>query len=238
MPRGRSGPVSILPGFLLLLFGGLVFSQNLTSLQVDFERQTRKHGSDETVRGTIYYEPAGKCVALVRDPIDQRLIITDTELVVYYPAERKGFRFHNPTAAALPFFQAFLWSLKEDYGLTEIGYALAEYRVRGDTVTSFWDPPQVRGRTGGKFELTYVADRIAGAELKDGSGAVVARSLFRDHVRFGNAYLPLEITTTTYDRSDSTIETVAFQNPRFNLPLPDSAIDFQIPADAKLINID
>lgn len=235
MPRGWSGPVSILPGFLLLLLAGLVFPQNLTSLQVDFERQTRKRGTDETVRGTIYYESAGKCVAVVRDPIDQRLIITDTELVVYYPAERKGFRFHSPTAAALPFFQAFLWSLKEDYGLTEIGYALAGYQVRGDTVTSVWSPPPVR--SGSKFELTYIADRIAGAELRDGSGAVVARSLFRDHVRFGNAYLPLGITTTTYDRSDSTIETVAFQNPQFNLPLPGAILDYRIPDDAVMTDI-
>jgi len=119
--------------FLLINFNTIVYSQSLQTLQIQFKRYYKERNSEETVEGTIYFKSPGKVTVVVNEPIQQWMLFKKNGMDIYYPIERKAFRFITQNPVLLPFFQAFLGVLKKDYGLMDIGYTLSYHKKRGDT---------------------------------------------------------------------------------------------------------
>ena len=222
--------------FLLLSYSAS-FPQSSQTIQVQFERQYNEKGVKEIVKGNIYYRAPGGVTVVVNSPVKQWMIFAGKQLTIYYPDDKQAFQFNAQIPISLPFFEAFIGVVKTDYGLTDIGYVLSTHKTRGDTLFTYWSPPKKTSKTLGEFTLAYVSDKIVYAELKRRDGTTASRSFYKNHIHYGVTYFPLEIYTIRYTKKDSILEKVVYTNPQFDKPLPIEVMNFKIPTNVKIEEI-
>jgi len=223
--------------FLLVLYSAIP-SQFLRTIQVEFERQYSERGIKETVKGNIYYQAPERVTVIVTYPLKQWMIFEDTRLTIYYPNNKRAFQINTQSPISLPFFDAFIGVVKTDYGLTDIGYALCDYKTRGDTLFTYWSPPKKKtSRALGEFTLAYVSNKIVYAELKKRNGTIISKSFYKNHVQYGTTFFPLEIYTIRYMEKDSTFEKIVYTDPQFDRPLPPEVTNFRVPANIDIEKI-
>ena len=220
---------------LLIIFAGQSTSQVLQSIEVDFLRIFESSTAADTAGGTIYYQKPDGLTVKVTNPLNQWMIFKGSQLDIYYPDDKMAYRIFSQYPSSLPFFQAFVGVVREDYGLTEMGYEMSSYTSSGDTLATLWNPPAMSNKILGPYRLNFVADKIIYAEISDAEGNITARSFYSDHLKSGSAWFPLTIKTVRYVESDSTVETVSYSNPKFNLKLPQEITDFHIPENTNII---
>jgi outer membrane lipoprotein-sorting protein len=201
------------------------------TLIIDFERELQEANNREHASGTIYYQEPHKLTVVVDEPLNQWMIFEKEKLEIYYPDERKAFRFTSSFPFQLSFFQAFMGVLSKDYGLGDLGYVLVRRSSLDDTVTTVWKPPKKLAKSLGEFTLVHEKRKIIRAESKKANGFVTSRCAFSNHFEYGKMFFPLEIFTKRYSESDSSIERVTFSEPEFNGELPSDIIYFTIPPD-------
>jgi outer membrane lipoprotein-sorting protein len=205
------------------------FCQGIKTLVVDFEKSRIEGCREETAAGTIYYDASGNLTIATHSPLDQIMVLSGNELLIYYPEEKKAQRLAQTTLFPFPFFQSFLGVVKEDYGLTELGYRLISHETRGDTLVTLWQPvKQVRQKLG-DLTLSHFKTRIVSVEMYAVDGSLSSRAKYEDHVKYGLWYFPLRIATERYGKTDTVYESVRYSNPQFDIPLPDSVINFNMP---------
>lgn len=210
-------------------------AQVLQSVEIEFQRINESSSGVDTTAGVIYYMTPDDLKLHVTVPLNQWMIFKEGGLDIYYPDDRLVYRVSTRTPTALPFFQAFVGVIKEDYGLTAMGYEMANYTSRGDTLETVWNPPAMAEKTFGSYRLNFVDDKIIYAELSDAEGNVTARSTYSDHLKFGAVWFPMMLRTVRYLESDSTTEKVIYSNPQFNKELPAEIRDFHIPDNVNII---
>jgi hypothetical protein len=115
---------------------------------------------------------------------------------------------------------------------------MATHRVQGDTLLTQWNPPENLSEKLGEFVLTFIDDKIVYAEARDDKGKIMAKSFYRNHLKHGAVYLPLEIKTIRYAESDSTVENVTYSNPKFDKKISKEITNFQIPPNVKVEEIE
>ena len=116
--------------------------QKLDTISLKFERKVVQNGSTEMVTGIAYYQAPQRVFIEVQDPVNQIMLIDGGVMLIYYPVEKKAFRIKAKGAIPMPFVQGILSVMKDDYGLTEMGYKLARHEKKGDTLYTYWDPPR------------------------------------------------------------------------------------------------
>jgi len=224
--------------FLIVLFLGLyagLSSQVIKTIEVSFERVTLSPTVSDTVRGRIYYKEPDDLKFHIDYPVNQWMIFAGKQLDIYYPGEKVAYRINSRFPTTMPFFQAFVGVVKEDYGLTEMGYEMSGYETTGDTLKTRWQPPEMAEKLLGPYRLDFCNDKIIYAELTDGDGAVTARSYYMDHFKSGAAWFPLTIKTVQYTERDSTVEWIHYHDPQFDRPLPEEAVKFRIPDNVTVV---
>ncbi|MCK4396556.1 hypothetical protein KAW96_08190 [candidate division WOR-3 bacterium] len=210
----------------------------MQNLKVDFERYYRDKGSEEIVEGTIYYQTPWRITVIVKKPLLQWIVFNKKGIDIYYPTERKAFRFKTQKPVSLQFFQAFLGVVKKDYGLIDMGYTLYSRKIEGDTVFTQWFPPKVLSKVLGVFKLIYVSDKLVYAESKKADGAIMSKSFYSNHIQHSTTFFPLEISKVRYINADSTFEKITYINPQFNIDFPKDVTDFSISTDVKIKEIE
>lgn len=211
------------------------FCQVIKTISVEFTREYSEDKTKEIIKGKIYYRAPSKTVIKVENPIYQWMILEDKEMIIYYPDDKKAFRIINSwNPFSMPFFQAFIGVVKEDYGLTELGYTLANYETNDNSLISHWNPPKNLSKFLGEFILEFKDNKIIRAELRNAKGKTLSKSLYKNHILYGATYFPLEISIIKYLKSGSTFEKIIYRNPQFNSSLPLEVVDFKIPADVKV----
>jgi len=223
--------------FLFLIFTcqGKAFCQIIKTFTADFSREYTEKNKKENIAGKIYYEASTKKLFIEVDkPVQQWMILSGNETLIYYPKEKQAFRILSPNPVFMPFFQAFIGAIKEDYGLSELGYTFVRHERKEKTLISHWIPPKNLARLAGEFVLIYTDNKLISAESKSANGALVGKSSYLNHVFYGGVYFPLEIQTTNYLRSGPTSEKVIYKNPQFNSPLPENIKGFELPSDVKV----
>jgi len=129
---------------------------------------------------------------------------------VYYPNEKKAFRFTSKTPFQLSFFNAFIGVSKKDYGLLDMGYSLYSRITQGDTVVTKWSPPRSTSKQLGTFILIYAKGKLSSAELLSPKGASITKTFFSNHIKYNKIYYPLEISTVRYFETDTTYEEISY----------------------------
>lgn len=120
--------------------------------------------------------------------------------------------------------------MKEDYGLIEAGYTLVKHEKKGDTIYTYWKPLSKHKKILGIFILgTALKNKIVSAEAQKPDGKVAVKSVYQKHIKFGEKYIPMEVSTEYYDKSDIKKEHIIFSDAKFNPTLPDRILNFKIP---------
>jgi outer membrane lipoprotein-sorting protein len=204
-------------------------SQSLNTLSLNFQRKTIQGDSVELVKGVAYYQAPQKVSIHVQDPIRQVMFIDGEVMLIYYPVEKKAFRIKAKGPIPMPFVQTILSVMKDDYGLTEMGYTLAKHETKDGTLYTHWDPPRKLKKKLGRFVLGTAKGVLVYAEARDPKDRIAAKSFYKKHTELAGKHFPLEVRSEIYNGSNRTDEYVVYSDVKLNITLPDNVANFELP---------
>jgi|GEM_PF-2530371 len=213
-----------------------VYSQQLQSINAAFSRTVEEGGATSHSEGRIYYQSEGKLYVRVQSPVNQWLIHSTKNLLIYYPEKNKGYRYNNVRSNNVPFFDAFISHYKEDFGLSQLGFSMVGDTVRNDTLFTRWEHQGKGKKKAGDFILGYHEKKIVYAEAKTRSGETLRKTRFGNHFQYEARFYPKDIELRTY-RDNGSLESkseIQYRDVRFNQELPETVKDFSVPEDAKI----
>lgn len=211
-----------------LVIGAGLYPENI---QVDFVKLSTRQERVDSLRGTIYYHRNDFLIVHVRRPVDQWVEVRGRELSLYYPADRRVFRFIAGPPVALPVVELFLSAMDPDGGLSVLGYVLKEHVKKGDTLLTIWEPGSTRHTGPSRLRLTITGRKLVETLWEEKPGKVITRSRFSDHLEHDRIFFPMRVLTDYGENGDPRREEIAYEDPRFDRSLPDSILAFRIPDD-------
>ena len=224
------------PRRLLLLFlyifvlPSSINADPLGTLSLKFTRDLTENGKTEHITGTLHYDiKAARVVVEVTEPIQQIMIVKDRVLEIYYPVEKQGFRFIAEGRIPLPFIESIIQATQAEYGLTTIGYTLGKHEIVDNILYTHWNPPEKAKEDLGIVILGMLDEKLMTAEVKHPEGHIIAKSLYQNHRKFGNNYIPMKVVSSTYGTKSEILqqEQVVYSNPQTNTKNP--ILSFKIP---------
>ncbi|MGB9595140.1 MAG: LolA family protein [Candidatus Poribacteria bacterium] len=199
------------------------------TISLNFERKIVKEDSTEIVKGISYYKSPQKLYIEVQHPLKQIMAIENNVLTIYYPIEKKAFRIKSKGPIQMPFIQSILSAMKEDYGLSDVGYTLTKSEMRGKILYTYWEPPKKYKKQMGKFIIGVENGLLSCSEALDPKGKTVIKSFYKKHIEINGKYFPLEVQSEITDGSIQIKEYIIYSNVKINIPLPQEVINFSIP---------
>lgn len=206
-----------------------LYCQIIKTISVEFLRESE----EETVKGKIFYQANKNKVSIkVNNPVNQWMILQGHETKIYYPDKLQAFIIFSRNPVHMPFFQAFVGVIKEDYGLTEAKFTLSNYKKDNNLLTLYWSPPKNLSNLLGEIILKYKDNKIIKVESKDAKGKTISKIIFNNHIKFANIYFPLEVNITKFQKTGTISEKIIYENPKFNIIIPKEISAFKIPPEA------
>ena len=210
----------------------------LDTISLRFERKIIVENSTEIVKGISYYKAPQKLYIEVQHPLKQIMVIENNITTIYYPIERKAFRIKSKGPVQMPFIQSILSAMKDDYGLSDIGYTLTRSEKKGNTLYTYWDPPKEYKKQMGKLILGIENGLLNYSEALNPKGKTVIKSFYKKHMEFNGKFFPLEIQSEITESSKKTNEYVIYSDVKFNISLPQEVISFSIPNSVPIKEIE
>lgn len=233
--KGKSFYKGLVLMLSILLLIVNAFPQVIKTFSAEFIREYREGNKREVVEGKIYFQADSKrLVILVVTPVTQWMVLSGNETLIFYPDSLQAFRIKMQISSYMPFFEAFILVMKEDYGLTKLGYTLSHYERKGNTVVSYWKPQKKLAKILGEYVLAYRDNRLIYAELKDAKNRMTSKVEYSSHFFYGGTYFPLEVLITVKKEAEVISEKVIYKNHSFNSPLPSEVVNFKIPDGTKI----
>ena len=174
----------------------------------------------------------------VTDPINQWMILENDTMIIYYPKEEKAFKYTSKNPFSLPFFQIFVNIGKDNLGLSEAGFTLVRNEIKEDTLITYWKPPKQVKKALGNIIVGLSNDKLVLVEMHSPKRKKLARITFGSHFQYGNLFYPLEIVSVKYQKNSFTTEEVVYDNPQFNVELPQEVLNFKIPDSIEVEEIE
>ena len=224
---------------LLLIFlpVDVLYAASLKTLSLEFRRELTENGKTEHIAGTLHYDvKAARVVVAVTKPVKQIMVVKDNVLEIYYPVEKQAFRFISEGRVPLPFVESIIQTTQAEYGLTAIGYTLDKHDVVEEVLYTYWKPPEKAKDTLGSVILGMHNDRLISAEVKNPEGYIIGRSRYQNHSKIGINYIPMAVTSSTYDAKSEVIqhEQIVYSNPAVNTKTPNPMLNFTIPESVEV----
>lgn len=225
------------PLLLTCLLSTALHAAPLKTLSLDFTRELTEHDKKETITGTLHYDVnAARVVVEVKEPLKQIMVVQAEVLEIYYPIENQAFRFIAKGRIPLPFVESIIQSTQAEYGLTAIGYSLDRHEIADGVLYTYWIPPKKAKDKLGTVILGSRNGKIISAEVKTPDGKLNAKSIYRNHTKLGDNYIPMEVTSSLYGPESEVLEHehVVYRNPQLNPQPPPPILQFEIPKSAKV----
>jgi hypothetical protein len=167
------------------------------------------------------------------------MVVKNNVLEIYYPVEKQAFRFTSEGRVPLPFVESIIQSTQAEYGLTAIGYTLDRHDVMDETLYTYWAPPKEAKDKLGPVILGMRDDRLISAEVKNPKGHIIARSRYQKHSKIGANYIPMTVTSSTYDEKSEMLqhEQIVYSNLLPNADPPNAMLNFTIPESVEVKEI-
>ena len=229
------------PLLFTLLLCSTLHAAPLKTLSLNFARELTENNKTETTTGTLHYDvKAARVVVEVTEPLKQIMVVQDKVLEIYYPVENQAFRFIAKGRIPLPFVESIIQSTQAEYGLTAIGYSLERHEIVDDVLYTHWTPPEKAKDKLGTIILGSRASRLISAEVKTPDDKLAAKSIYRNHTKLGDSYIPMEVTSSLYGPKSEVLEheRVLYSNPQPNAQSPPPILQFEIPKSAKVKEIE
>jgi len=230
--------MSIILAILLSLNIALPTSKLPDTISLKFERKVLQNNTTEIIKGIAYYQYPHRVFLEVQQPIKQIMIVEKGLLTIYYPQDNKAFRIKSKGPIPMPFIQAILSAMKDDYGLTEMGYTLSKHEKRQNMLCTLWDPPKTQKKRMGKFILGTEKGLLTYAEALDPNGKTVIKSFYKKHIEFNGRHFPLESRSEINQESKISQEYVIYNDVKFNTALPNNVISFSLPDSVSIREIE
>ncbi|MYB00319.1 hypothetical protein F4X90_11670 [Candidatus Poribacteria bacterium] len=212
----------------------------LKTLSLDFTRELTEKDKTEIIAGTLHYDvKVARVVVEVTKPVKQIMIVKGKVLEIYYPVEKQAFRFISEGRVPLPFVESIIQTTQAEYGLTAIGYTLDKHDVVEKVLYTYWKPPEKTKDSLGVVILGMRDDRLISAEVKDPEGYIIGRSRYQNHSKIGINYIPMEVTSSTYDAKSEVLqqEKIVYSSPQVNVETPNPILNFTIPESVEVKEI-
>lgn len=222
---------------LILLLVDILYAAPLKTLSLEFTRELTENGRTEYIAGTLHYDvKAARVVVEVTQPVKQIMVVKDNVLEIYYPVEKQAFRLISEGRVPLPFVESIIQTTQAEYGLTAIGYTLDKHDVVEEVLYTYWKPPEKAKDTLGSVILGMHNDRLISAEVKNPEGYIIGRSRYQNHSKIGINYIPMEVTSSTYNAKSEVIqrEQIVYSNPEVNTKTPNPMLNFTIPESVEV----
>ena len=214
----------------LLTFGSATTGfQPPETLSLKFERKVVQGDSEDIVKGISYYQAPQKLFIDVQEPINQIMIIENDVMLIYYPVEKKAFRIKARGPIPMPFIQTILSFMKDDYGLTEMGYTLDKHETKDNTLYTYWKPPRDLKKHLGKFVLGTTKGVLVYAEARTSKDKPAVKSFYSKHTELSGRPFPLKAHSEIYNGSNRVDEYVTYSDVKLNVSLPDNVVNFKLP---------
>jgi outer membrane lipoprotein-sorting protein len=223
---------------ILTLNTVLPVSQMPETISLKFERKVVQNNSTEIVKGIAYYKAPHRVFIEVQQPLKQIMIVEKDVLTIYYPVENKAFHIKSKGPIPMPFIQAILSAMKDDYGLSEAGYNLTKTEKKGNILYTYWDPPKEHKKKMGRFILGTENGLLNYAEALDPKGKTVIKSFYQKHIEFNGKHFPLEARSEIIEGSKRTEEYVTYSDVKFNVSLPQEVVSFRLPDSVQVKEIE
>lgn len=223
---------------LCYFFVSNAYSEEVKSISIEFTRTITEDTSKEVVKGNIYYQAPNLTVLKVTDPINQWMILENDTMIIYYPKEEKAFKYTSKNPFSLPFFQIFVNIGKDNLGLSEAGFTLVRNEIKEDTLITYWKPPKQVKKALGNIIVGLSNDKLVLVEMHSPKRKKLARITFGNHFQYGDIFYPLEVVSVKYQKNGSTTEKVVYDNPQFNVELPQEVLNFKIPDSIEVEEIE
>ena len=209
----------------------------LKILSLHFTRELTANKKTEIIAGTLHYDVrAARIVVEVTEPLKQIMVVQGKVLEIYYPIENQAFRFIAKGRIPLPFVESIIQSTQAEYGLTAIGYSLDRHEIADNVLYTYWAPPKRAKDKLGTIILGSRAGRLISAEVKTSDDKLAAKSFYRNHTKFGDSHIPMEVTSRLYGPKSEVLEheRVVYSNPQLNPQPPPLILQFEIPKSVKV----
>lgn len=212
----------------VILITTTVNSQIFKTVSVEFIRTIRQNDTKELLKGNIYFT-GEKFILITKSPLIQWMIIKNSNMLIYYPNEKKAIKIKSQNPISLPFFQSFLGLVEDNLGLSKLGYTISKNELHQDTLFVHWKPPKNAEKMLGEYILALKDNKIILTILKSPNGKTITQTTYKKYTNYGDQYFPLEINSITYLESNVTIESINYINPVFNKTIPKEITNFNLP---------
>ena len=223
---------------LVLVANTSVSAQEIQTLVLGFSRTVIESATINRTGGQLAFKAPDEVYIHVQDPIEQWMVFYTNKILIYYPKDRTAFELASGYSSNVPFFEAFIGSIKEDYGLSDLGFSIADHKIKNDTLTTMWRPDERVSRLIGNFILSYYDNKIIFTEAKDTAGKTITKVYYSNHIDYKNRYFPLDVKIFSYQSNGMTIENINYKNPIFNAELPDVIKNFKVPDDVEIKKVE
>ena len=206
-------------------------------LKFELEKRSNKDGKTVQMNADIYFARNGSMVSHFISPAEAIVINNeDGEMKIYNPERNEVYESVNYQGGSQSTtFYYFLKNQSHDMGLKQAGFDLAETKVDGDLLISFWEPSKkVDGLK--DIELVRKARNPIFMGYRDKKGNYFKKVYYYDYetIAFGIDF-PKSITEIDYVEKDSIVSKTSFQSFRFDDNVDKEMLDYTIPENAKLV---
>lgn len=236
IPLGRIAAALLFAIFICI--PGLSSSgQSIENARVDFHKVKHAGGDVEKISGTLYHRAPDWMLIQVKEPVTQWMLLTGNQMLLYYPETKKVYEITNSRRSMLmPFYMAFLSAGKEDFGLSQNGFTMANYSIEEGRLISTWTPPPQLQNILGDIILEFLNSKLISVRMLDLKGKLLNETFFSNHVSIGSTHLPMKILIKKENHSGFSDE-ISFSNFSFNVPFPEGIVDFHIPENLSIEKI-
>ena len=225
------------PILLTFLLCTALHAASLKTLSLHFTRELTANKKTEIIAGTLHYDVrAARIVVEATKPLKQIMVVQGKVLEIYYPVENQAFRVITKGRIPFPFVESVIQSTQAEYGLTALGYTLDRHEITDDVLYTYWAPPEKAKDKLGTIILGSCNGKLISVEAKTPDGKLAVKSLYRNHTKLGDSYIPMEVTSRLYGPKSEVLEHehVVYSNPQLNPQPPPLILQFEIPKSVKV----
>jgi len=219
---------------LILSFGISLSAQAFKCLGADFEKINTERAVSDTTRGKIYFQLPSTMHIKVEYPVNQLLTYDKDKFLIYYPESEQAFALYSSNPMNIPFFSSIISVVKEDFGLSDLGFTMSSNVIKGDTLVAEWAPPEALKPVISKIRITYDKQKLILSQTFDAKNQMVVYTAYENHFEYKGYYFPLSVTTHQIIGTSDNIEQIIYTNPQFELDFPKIARQFKIPKEVQI----
>ena len=212
-------------------------SQAVEDITADFTLETAGSVSEGIVHGQIYYLSPEKTIIRVTNPILQWNVFEGSTLLIYYPQDRRAFRFISRNRLLIPFSYSFIGIVKEDFGLADAGFRFLKTETRAGTLISTWEPPRQVKNHIGHVVVGLQGEQPVLFEIYDPKGDLSVQVTYGDYFESGFLRFPGRVTVAQRRGEEQVVEVYLYHNYRINAGVPPEVSDFSLPDEIEVEEI-